>query len=167
MTVETTTRIRSISYETSECARCGGEGRINAYGHVYGGQCFGCNGSGRVLTSKGRAASKKAHAWKAEHTAVAVTDLAVNDRIYVTNMRSQRVAVTVTRVGLSERADRLVDGVWVPSLEVETVDAHGHHSSRGHEQDTTATYERVLTQDDLQALAAHLARNTGAIITYA
>lgn len=30
----------------STCGRCGGHGRITAFGHVHGGLCFACDGTG-------------------------------------------------------------------------------------------------------------------------
>lgn len=48
-----------IIYDTVTCSRCDGVGRLEAYSGVHGGVCFKCNGSGSVLTPKGRAAKKR------------------------------------------------------------------------------------------------------------
>lgn len=36
--------------QTYACTRCDGKGRINGFGHVLGGVCFKCKGSGRQRT---------------------------------------------------------------------------------------------------------------------
>lgn len=36
----------SLRHEASPCVRCGGEGKLLAYSHVAGGECFRCGGSG-------------------------------------------------------------------------------------------------------------------------
>jgi RecJ-like exonuclease len=43
-----------------ECPRCNGKGTIKAYGHVLGGVCFMCGGSGKV---EGSDKPKKASKW--------------------------------------------------------------------------------------------------------
>jgi hypothetical protein len=161
MTTTTQTRIARISYEMSECARCGGEGRINAYGHVHGGVCFGCHGGGRVYTRTGAAAVKKANAWKAEHLMVPVASLTTSSRVVVTNMRGRKVTVTVETTAISETVT--LNGQ--PVLTIDTVDAQGNRTGRSYAQD--AMIQRAVTQDDLQALAVHLARNSGATVEYA
>ena len=32
----------------AECPKCGGSGRIKAFGHIEGGVCFACKGKGRI-----------------------------------------------------------------------------------------------------------------------
>lgn len=162
MTTITQTRITRISYETSECSRCGGSGQMPFA--AYGGICLKCKGSGRMFTSKGAAALRKAEAWKAEHTSVLVSDLTLGDRIYVTNMRGRRVAVTVTEISTSSSVAYIVDGERIPSLEITTTDSYGNITGRNHEPNSTQSYQRVLTQENLQELAVVLARSSGAII---
>ena len=48
----------NISFESRPCGRCNGVGRLNAYGHVMNGVCFGCGGSGTKATRNGLAARK-------------------------------------------------------------------------------------------------------------
>jgi hypothetical protein len=161
----TQTRIQKISYETSECTRCGGEGRINAFGHVHGGTCFGCNGAGHLMTRKGKAAYQKVQAWKAENTTVALTDIVPGDRIYVQNMRGARVAVTVISVTQKDEGTAyIVNGETVYPISLLTVDSRGNETSRGHRPGSATTYQRVLTQDDLQTLAGVVARMSGATV---
>jgi hypothetical protein len=43
-------------FETKTCSRCGGSGSYS-YCQMYGSTCFGCSGSGRQLTKRGKAAA--------------------------------------------------------------------------------------------------------------
>jgi hypothetical protein len=47
-----------ITFDTAECTRCGGKGRIAMYAHVAGGVCAKCNGSGKQLSRRGAAAER-------------------------------------------------------------------------------------------------------------
>ncbi len=47
-----------IQFDTTECTRCNGEGRIDIYRHVAGGVCAKCTGSGRMLSRSGAAANR-------------------------------------------------------------------------------------------------------------
>lgn len=164
-TTQTTPRIVSITFETTTCDRCGGTGTMPYT--AYNGVCLKCNRRGTVYTPKGRAAAKKAAAWKDAHASISLSDLAVGDRIYVTNMRGARVLVTVTDLTTDTNVSYRIDGVDVPAYGVTTVDAKGNETTRNHTPNNDATYQRALNQDDLQALAAHLSRNSGAIVTTA
>lgn len=44
-----------IQYERQTCGRCGGSGQYS-YCQMYGSTCFGCNGTGKRLSRRGRAA---------------------------------------------------------------------------------------------------------------
>ena len=33
-------------YKKTTCHKCGGDGRLSHYGHVKGGECFACSGTG-------------------------------------------------------------------------------------------------------------------------
>lgn len=46
----------SIKFQTDDCSRCGGTGRMPY--SAYGGVCFKCNGHGKTMTAAGRAARK-------------------------------------------------------------------------------------------------------------
>jgi len=79
-----------IKFETSECSRCGGAGRITAYSGIYGGICFGCNGAKSRLTRKGAAAAKRFDtAMK-----ISVADLAEGTIIKVDGKRRKIVSIT-------------------------------------------------------------------------
>lgn len=42
-----------ITFETTECDRCNGEGVIDIYRHVAGGTCAKCSGSKVMLSRRG------------------------------------------------------------------------------------------------------------------
>jgi hypothetical protein len=46
----------SIKFQTDDCSRCGGSGRMPFA--AYGGVCFKCNGHGKTMTRAGQAARK-------------------------------------------------------------------------------------------------------------
>lgn len=48
----------SNASETSECARCGGSGRLPQFSSVIGGTCFRCHGSGRTKGKPGKPAAR-------------------------------------------------------------------------------------------------------------
>lgn len=73
---ETVTR---IAYESVECGRCGGSGHYS-YNQLDGTRCYGCNGSGYVLTDAGRAAKGALDAYKAEHFTIDANELRTGDR---------------------------------------------------------------------------------------
>ena len=79
-----------IEFDSRECQRCGGEGRIRAYSGIYGGICFGCNGNKMRLTRKGTAAAKRFDAVMK----MAVSDLTSDTIIKVDGKRRQVVSVT-------------------------------------------------------------------------
>lgn len=45
------------AFETKPCGRCGGSGSYS-WNAMHGSTCYGCGGSGRVFTKRGRAASE-------------------------------------------------------------------------------------------------------------
>lgn len=82
-----------VSFETTECSRCGGCGRYS-WCQRYGDTCFKCGGTGRQLSRRGAAAYKRSEAWKAEHrTYKAVADLVAGDRIVVDGRTNTVTAV--------------------------------------------------------------------------
>lgn len=54
-TTQTATR---ITFETTACTRCSGQGRIAMYSHVAGGVCAKCGGNGKQLSRRGAAAER-------------------------------------------------------------------------------------------------------------
>lgn len=39
-------QVQATRAASNECYKCNGKGRINAFGHISGGKCFACGGSG-------------------------------------------------------------------------------------------------------------------------
>jgi len=50
--------IRARLHALGVCSKCGGAGRMLAYGHVQQGVCFRCDGTGRRAPTRGRAAAE-------------------------------------------------------------------------------------------------------------
>lgn len=45
----------TTAFETEPCSRCGGSGR-HSYNQIHGDRCYGCHGTGKRLTKRGRVA---------------------------------------------------------------------------------------------------------------
>ena len=45
------------AFETTTCSRCCGSGKYS-FNLIHGSRCYGCGGSGKVLTKRGKAAQK-------------------------------------------------------------------------------------------------------------
>lgn len=69
-----------ITYEKTECSRCGGCGHYS-YNQMTGSICFKCNGSGKQLTRKGKAALKAITQFFDDNYRVAVEDLVTGCQI--------------------------------------------------------------------------------------
>lgn len=51
-------------FPIEQCQRCAGHGRIPAYGDIFGGVCFGCNGAGKAYPNRAIKALVNEHtAW--------------------------------------------------------------------------------------------------------
>jgi hypothetical protein len=50
------TEQKSTEIETTVCARCGGSGKFS-YNAMHGDRCYGCRGTGKVYTKRGKAAA--------------------------------------------------------------------------------------------------------------
>lgn len=70
-----------IRFETKSCGRCGGSGRYS-YCSMYGSVCFGCGGTGTVLSRKGSDARAAFEATMIERLGVRVDGLHVGDKIW-------------------------------------------------------------------------------------
>ena len=93
---------QKIRFETTECSRCGGSGRYS-WNAIHGDRCYGCGGTGTVLTKAGAAA--KAAYWAVARAEIPVTDLQVGDLIRVRPMGGE-----VTRVVAAIEEDDLNPG---------------------------------------------------------
>ena len=89
--------VREIRYEMGPCGRCGGSGHYS-YCTMYGTVCFGCSGSGKRLTRRGRAAWKKADAWKKANLDLTVAGLRLGDVVEETVVAGSAVGTYWARV---------------------------------------------------------------------
>lgn len=85
----------TLSYETKTCGRCGGSGHYS-YCEMYGTTCFGCRGTGKVLSAAGKRAHAAVEAFKAEHFSMLAESIKPGDRIKVSGMRRAATVATVT-----------------------------------------------------------------------
>lgn len=93
---------QKIRFETTECGRCGGSGRYS-WNALHGDRCYGCGGTGVVLTKAG-AAAKLAY-WAVARPEVPVTEVKVGDLVRVRTLGSE-----ITRVVVSIDDDDLNPG---------------------------------------------------------
>lgn len=100
--------------ETEACGRCGGTGHYS-YNQVDGTRCYGCGGSGRRYTKRGRAA-REYWQWLQQTT---VETVQVGDRLF-DNMHGW---VTVTGVVAHEAKRGNAHGVW-PAKNPEAVERY-------------------------------------------
>lgn len=70
-----------IRFEMGECGRCGGSGRFSHNGEHD--RCYGCNGSGEALTSRGKRAQSAYDALMKERLTRYVDELNVDDVIHL------------------------------------------------------------------------------------
>lgn len=144
-----------ITYETTECGRCGGSGRYS-YNTLHGDMCYGCNGKGKQLSKAGFAAQTALRAWKNETTAMAAGDVTVGMRIRMGDEHRPRTVTAITAPTISRV---LADGS-TDSHERIGLDRNGWHSS----PKRTETVHRALTDAEWQEML-EMARNTpGAIV---
>lgn len=69
-----------IQFEIGECGRCGGSGKFSFNGEHD--RCYGCNGQGTALTSKGKRARAAYDALMKERCTRFVDEIKENDVIY-------------------------------------------------------------------------------------
>lgn len=102
MTNETTpatapTTRTSLKFETTMCGRCGGSGQYS-YCQMYGTRCFGCGGSGIVLSRNGKRAKAKAAELLAAATTILADALVVGSQYRTTDLAGRKVWATVLTV---------------------------------------------------------------------
>lgn len=90
---ETRTRT-SLKFETTTCGRCGGSGNYS-YCQMYGTRCFGCSGSGIVLSCNGKRAQAKANELLAAATTILADTLTVGMKYRTTDIAGRKVWATV------------------------------------------------------------------------
>ena len=110
----TATNARPLLFESKVCSRCGGTGNFS-YCQRYGTTCFGCGGTGVVLTKRGQAAQAFLNA----NRQVSVDDLAPGDIIIAhlttCNGDSYYSKAEVLSVGEMHETgkSRIGDGEWI------------------------------------------------------
>lgn len=104
-----------IIYDTVECYRCEGNGRLNAYAHVHGGVCFKCNGTGSTLTPKGRAAKKRVDEVQKRVCMKAASEVKPGDRVYLSGKFTTVVEVKTTlgRGGVTGNDPESGETLWM------------------------------------------------------
>ncbi len=88
-----------IQFEQVECSRCGGAGRLVGFSHVYGGVCFGCNGSGKKMTPAGARAFKKVQEVQKRLCVVPASSVQVGQKIKGGDGKFRTVTSVVTKLG--------------------------------------------------------------------
>jgi len=111
-----------ITFEQITCGRCNGKGRITAYSGIYGGVCFGCNGSGTKFTRKGATAQK---AFRAA-TTIEASELAVGMVIWDSGLDGKDRRKQITSISPSSNTYKQ-DGISIPVLSVQLGEKHTHN----------------------------------------
>lgn len=94
-----------IEYEKTSCGRCGGSGRYS-FNLVHGSRCYGCGGSGKVLTKRGAAAK----AFADTLLDVRVENVGERQARYTDAMTGKRITFTGTREKDNGAFELLVNG---------------------------------------------------------
>ena len=138
-----------IVYETQDCRRCGGDGRLWQY-RYQGGRCFDCHGYGKQRT---RAAQRAAERLEETLPSIATVDLIPGDRIY----RNTDGWATVKGVEIEEGywGSRRGDD-WREGTHQVNVDAEAHRRgvwgggrfSHGHDPDRPFMVRRAMTEEE-------------------
>jgi hypothetical protein len=110
---------RNPKMEEYPCSRCGGTGRLSGYGHVWGGVCFKCHGTG-TQTAK---PSTKAAKWAVHFPKTVERSTAIDqgdDFVYIVSAKSPDQAVlkaTTTFLGARIRHEFTERGAWAEPYE--------------------------------------------------
>lgn len=112
-----------IRFETSECGRCGGTGRYS-FNQIDGDRCYGCGGSTRALTRKGKAARKAYDDLVDELLTVTYGDLSIGEVIWHNLSQS----LTGTRMGWTKVESITPDPLNPGCVAIETTKGPGVHA---------------------------------------
>lgn len=119
MTATTSKPKIKVTYELTECGRCGGSGRY-AWNPRTADRCFGCNGSGKALTKAGAKAQTAFRARRSELVSIPVTEVQAGTRVKVEGKMYRVKSVS----GIQVNSHKIIDGERIPqpsvSLELET-----------------------------------------------
>lgn len=140
----------TITFEKTECSRCGGTGRYS-FCQMYGTMCFKCSGTGRQFSRAGAASYKAYQAWADAALAVPVAQLKVGDKIKVYPSDKGYRTVTVAPE-LQDRSGTLgPDGKVIPAYLVRT-------QKVAYILDREATVRRPPTEAELRAVGPTLGK---------
>ena len=147
----------NISFEKNTCGRCNGAGRFNHYGHIYGGVCFGCGGSGTKLTRKGSTA------WKAYVAAMTIeaSELEVGMVVWDTGMSGKDLRRRIESIKPSTGVFTS-NGIAIPMLDITYV---SKNSTGTHSMSETHKVRMALAPANYHLAIAALAKLKGATIT--
>jgi len=145
----------NISFEKRTCGRCNGAGRFNHYGHIYGGVCFGCGGSGTKLTRKGSTA------WKAYVAAMTIeaSELEVGMVVWDTGMSGKDLR---RRIESIKPSTGVVTSVAIPMIDFTYA---SKDSTWTHTMSETHKVRMALAPANYHLAIAALAKLKGATIT--
>lgn len=93
--------MKTTVFDHNSCGRCGGEGRINAFSHVYGGVCFSCKGAGFHLTRHGKADRARWLKARDEIALRTVAEVQVGDHVRLPSDNKYAIVKAVTLTGES------------------------------------------------------------------
>ena len=109
--------------ETTECSRCCGSGRYS-YNQIHGSRCFGCGGSGKAYTKRGREAARYLEALRSKPAADFQPGDLVRHEMF-TPGGSARIWITVVTVAPS--SVRLVSPGKPESTDNVTIEGTGKY----------------------------------------
>jgi len=146
-----------ITFERVTCGRCNGAGRINAYGHIMNGVCFGCGGSGTKLTRKGSTA------WKAYVAAMTIeaSELEVGMIVWETGRSGKDFRRRIDAINPSTGV-HTSNGVEMPMLDITYASTD---STWIHTMSETTKVRMVLSPINNHLAVKALAKLKGATIT--
>lgn len=162
--VEAPRLIKSISFETTTCDRCGGTAYMPF--SAWGGVCLKCNksgkGNGQMLTRAGKAAAKAFDDYIAAHHTKMMIDLQPGDMVRSVNGRHTVVEVDPTMmhngtctIGAGDNA-RTFSSIYITVRYAKFTEQVGPY------------VEAILQPrgDDMQAAFRHVANRKGVTVTY-
>lgn len=74
-------KMKSIKYPSESCPRCNGSGKYS-YNEVHGSMCYGCHGTGKILTKEGERIKKTITKLQDKLWNIKATEVRVGDSIY-------------------------------------------------------------------------------------
>jgi hypothetical protein len=105
MTTETLTK-PVLKFERKTCGRCGGCGQFS-YNQMTGSTCFGCDGKGQVLTSRGQRALQ----WMRDRLSIRADEVKVGQRVNIPGCG--KFNVVSTGPGSISKSKNFETGEWV------------------------------------------------------